>query len=412
MARARQMPRCLGSRPQRHGEALPAALATAAAAAAVSVALASSLGGRSGAAFVSAPPGALRQSEDGPRGPRGQAPSAADARAGGAAEAGPVEPISAWRGSVGGALLAAAAGAGTAAAVRQRAREEASSGAHPARGGRSGSPLGRRALPNEVDWAGSNTGWNDIEKKSFTDVNWLNEHGVLTICALTLFLYQAVRIASHSPPSEQEVWATTAIYLPWMFLCWRDTDQLESHYRVTFYASTGWGFMSLASLISCVYQDKAPDFAFGVLVAGNIVFLASCAYFYIYHWSRMFRHVMQNRFRPLWMPGLFGLMCLHGLTIADFAKRVDDAGWWKIVCTIYPDEWWWVADVRIIELFVTAAALWLIILHIQGVFTGMKNAALVVIGTIFLPVGIMALESTWLRASAWQHYLMVGPKYW
>merc|ERR1711862_55322 len=101
-----------------------------------------------------------------------------------------------------------------------------------------------------------------------------------------------------------------------------------------------------------------------------------------------------------------------GLTILDFAKRVDDAGWWKTVCQIYPGEWWWVADVRLIELFVTAAALLLIILHIQGVFTGMRNAAVVVAGTIVSPLLVMLLESTWLRASAWQHYFMVGPKYW
>jgi hypothetical protein len=105
-------------------------------------------------------------------------------------------------------------------------------------------------------------------------------------------------------------------------------------------------------------------------------------------------------------------MCLHALTIADFGKRIDDGKWWKTVCTVYPDEWWWVADVRIIELFVTAAALWLIILHIQGVFTGMKNAAIVVGGTIVLPLLVMAAESSTLRASAWQHYLMLGPKHW
>merc|ERR1712060_833397 len=105
-------------------------------------------------------------------------------------------------------------------------------------------------------------------------------------------------------------------------------------------------------------------------------------------------------------------MGLHALTPLDFAKRLDDPGWWKVVCQIYPDEWWWVADVRIIELFVTAAALWLIILHIEGVFTGMKNAAVVVVCTIFLPLGIMVWESTWLKSSAWQLFFMVGPKYW
>jgi len=273
------------------------------------------------------------------------------------------------------------------------------------------SPSTRRATP-QTDWLGTSTGWDDIKQKSLQEVDWLNVHGVLTMCALLLIVYQSVRIGFHQSPSIPEVWITTAIYLPWIYFCWRDTEKLENHYRVTFYASCGWAFMSLASLHSVVYQDKFPGLSFNILALGNIVFFASCVYFYGYHWTRMWRHYTQNRFRPLWIPGLFGLMCLHGLTVADFAKRIDDPGWWKVVCTIYDDEWWWVADVRCIELFVTAAALWLIILHIQGVFTGMKNAALVVIGTIFLPLVIMVLESTWLKASAWQHYLMVGPKYW
>jgi len=269
----------------------------------------------------------------------------------------------------------------------------------------------RRAMP-QPDWLGRNTGWSDIKEKSVLDLDWRNVHGAFTVCSLALFFYQFVRIVAHQPPSVAEAWVTTAVYLPWTFFCWRDTQLLENHYRVTFYASCGWAIMSVASLLSCVYQKEAPELAFGVLAAGNAVFAVSCVYFYGYHWTRMWRHFQQNRFRPLWIPGLFVLMCLHLLTVWDFAKRIDDMGWWKTVCNIYPDEWWWVADVRIIELFVTAAALWLILLHIQGVFTGMKNAAVVVSATIFAPLGVMGLESTWLRASAWQHYFMVGPKYW
>lgn len=298
--------------------------------------------------------------------------------------------------------------------TREAAAEKAdveSSGSTTAAMSAAGGLNPRWSVP-QVDWAGSSTGWGSIEAKSLLEIDWLNVHGILTLSSLMLFLAQSVRIAAHQSPSLLEVWITTAIYLPWIYLCWRDTEKLENHYRVTFYASCGWGFMSLASLHSVLYQDKFPDLSFGILAVGNLVFAVSCAYFYTYHWTRMWRHYQENRFRPLWIPGLLGLMLLHSLTIADFAKRLDDAGWWKTVCLIYPDEWWWVADVRIIELFVTAAALWLIVLHIQGVFTGMKNAAIVVIGTIFLPLIVMVLESTWLRASAWQHYLMVGPKYW
>lgn len=301
-------------------------------------------------------------------------------------------------GLVGMALaLAASARLGTAASGRETARTKRA--------------VARSAIP-QVDWLGTSTPWGAMEEKPLSKLDWRNVHGIFTIMSIVLFVFQIGRIALHQAPSIPEVWITTAVYLPWTALCWRDTAKLEEHYRVTFYASCGWALMSLASLHSVVYQDKYPELAFQILVAGNVVFGVACAYFYGYHWSRMWRHFQQNRFRPLWIPGLVGLMALHGLTIADFVKRLDDPGWWKTVCQIYSDEWWWVADVRIIELFVTAAALWLIILHIQGVFTGMKNAALVVSGTIFTPVVVMVLESTWLRASAWQHYLMVGPKYW
>lgn len=323
---------------------------------------------------------------------------------GAGAGAGPSGPTAA---AVGALLLSVAAGGGAASAARQRSREAATPSAADGRA----SLAARRAAP-KVDWVGSATGWDEIKERPLSEVNWLNVHGVFTVLCAALFLYQMVRIASHQAPSMPEVWFTTGVYLPWIYFCWRDTEQLENHYRVTFYASCGWGIMSLASLHSVMYQEKFPELAFGILAAGNAVFAASCAYFYGYHWTRMWRHYQQNRFRPLWIPGLLGLMLLHFLTVWDFLKRLDDGGWWKTVCTIYPDEWWWVADVRIIELFVTAAALWLIILHIQGVFTGMKNAALVVVGTIFTPLLVMVLESTWLRASAWQHYMMVGPKYW
>lgn len=308
--------------------------------------------------------------------------------------------------------LSAACTAGGTVAAKQLSKEGSSSrfGSESVSTSSRGLPP-LRALP-QVDWAGTRTEWGDIPSKSIWDVDWLSVHGVLSISAIILFIAQSIRIGVHMQPTALEAWITTAIYLPWIYFCWRDTEQLENHYRVTFYASCGWGVMSLASLHSVILQKQFPDVALGILILGNLVFAASCVYFYSYHWGRMWRHYQQNRFRPLWIPGLLGLMLLHGLTIADFAKRLDDSGWWNTVCQIYPDEWWWVADVRIIELFVTAAALWLIILHIQGVFTGMKNAAVVVVGTILIPLLVMVWESTWLQASAWQHYLMVGPKYW
>eukprot|EP00435_Cladocopium_sp_Y103_P050494 s1418_g15.t1 len=238
-----------------------------------------------------------------------------------------------------------------------------------------------KAVP-EVDWTGSATGWSGIRQKSILDVEWRNIHGVMTVSSIILFAAQISRILAHQAPTELEVWLTAMVYIPWIFFCWRDSEQLENHYAVTFYASCGWAFMSLSSLFSVLYQEKYPDFALGILLFGNFVFALACLYFYGYHWTRMWRHFTQNRFRPLWIPGLLGLMCLHLLTPLDLMKRLDDPGWWKTVCSVYNDEWWWVADVRIIELFVTAAALLLIILHIQGVFTGMKNAAVVALALV------------------------------
>lgn len=306
-------------------------------------------------------------------------------------------------------LAAAAVGVGAAAARQQLRRPDTASEGGATRSQRHSTQL---QASRKLDWLGTSTGWDDMEDKPLTELDWKNVHGLFAICSALLFLGQCVRIALHQEPTIIEAWVATAIYLPWCAVGWRDTAKLESHYQVTFYASCGWAIMSLASLHSMFLQDKQPELAFGILCGGNLVFLASCVYFYGYHWSRMWRHYQQNRFRPLWIPGLVGLMALHGLTVADFAKRLDDGGWWKIVCQVYPDEWWWVADVRVIELFVTAAALWLIILHIKGVFTGMKNAIVVVTATIFAPLAVMVWESYFLRASAWQHYLMVGPKYW
>eukprot|EP00913_Durusdinium_trenchii_P024457 g22960.t1 len=190
----------------------------------------------------------------------------------------------------------------------------------------------------EVDWTGSATGWGRIRQKSILDVDWLNIHGVMTLSAVVLFVAQISRILAHQKPTELEVWLTAMVYLPWIYFCWRDSEQLENHYAVTFYASCGWAVMSLSSLFSVLYQDKYPDFAFGVLLFGNAIFAVACLYFYSYHWTRMWRHFTQNRFRPLWIPGLLGLMCLHLLTPLDLMKRLDDPGWWKTVCQVYNDE--------------------------------------------------------------------------
>jgi len=92
-------------------------------------------------------------------------------------------------------------------------------------------------------------------------------------------------------------------------------------------------------------------------------------------------------------------------------KMLDDPGWLPTIIKIYSDEWRWIADTRLLELYLTAAALFLVILHLKGVLTGTKNAAAVFLGTVILPTAALFMETYTLDASAWQHFFMVGPKY-
>uniref|UniRef100_A0A7S2QBW9 Uncharacterized protein n=1 Tax=Zooxanthella nutricula TaxID=1333877 RepID=A0A7S2QBW9_9DINO len=121
---------------------------------------------------------------------------------------------------------------------------------------------------------------------------------------------------------------------------------------------------------------------------------------------------MQGRFRPWFAAGLASLTAVHGLTIGHVLKVLDDPGWWKTVAFIYPDEWRWLADTRLVEMYLTAAALFLVILHLRGVLTGTKNAAVVFLGTVILPTAALMLETYAIKACAWEHFYMVGPKHW
>merc|ERR1719436_729627 len=145
--------------------------------------------------------------------------------------------------------------------------------------------------------------------------------------------------------------------------------------------------------------------------AASLVYLASCAYFYTYHWGRQIRHVIEGRFRPWFAAGLASLTAVHGLTVGHVLKVLDDPGWWKTVAHIYDDEWQWLADTRLLELYLTAAALFLVILHLKGVLTGTKNATVLFLGTVIIPTAALFLETFNLKACAWEHYFMVGPKY-
>jgi len=103
---------------------------------------------------------------------------------------------------------------------------------------------------------------------------------------------------------------------------------------------------------------------------------------------------------------------VHLLSVVHIFKVLDDPLWWPTVAAVYPTEWHFVADIRVAELFLIAAALFLVICHVRGVMTGARNAALVFAGTVFAPTAALLLEVAPLNASAWQHYFMLGPKHW
>lgn len=258
-----------------------------------------------------------------------------------------------------------------------------------------------------------NPDWLSIEERSFGDLQWRHPQTVWAGAACALWAFEVYRFLHLMPPSGLEVCVAGLVYAGLYASRYQEVERLPKHYRVTFYASCGWAFYSFASLVHVMAGSSSgagPAEAFHA--AGCAVFLGSCLFFYAYHWGRMWRHWCEDRFRPWFAFGIAGLTAVHLLSVGHIFKVLDDPRWWPTVAAIYPDEWHFVADIRLAELFLTAAALFLVICHLRGVLTGTKNAAVVFAGTVFLPAAALVFESWFLQASAWQHYLMNGPKYW
>jgi len=262
-----------------------------------------------------------------------------------------------------------------------------------------------------------NPTWLNIEEQPISSLVWLHPQSAWAGAATALYAFDMVRILLLIPPTAVEAFAVPLIYFGLYGSRYQEIPKLEPHYQVSFIASCGWTFYAWASLVHAMAcsphgNSMLPlSIAEPLHTAACMVYLASCLYFYSYHWGRQARHVLEGRFRPWFALGLASLTAVHSLTVGHIWKMLDDPGWFSTVAHIYPDQWQWIADTRLLELYLTAAALFLVILHLRGVLTGTKNAAIVFLGTVILPTGALFLETYSIDAVAWQHYFMVGPKY-
>lgn len=264
--------------------------------------------------------------------------------------------------------------------------------------------------------ASYNPQWAAVENHEIQSLRWQHQQSFWAAAATAFYTFDMVRFIALVPPTAVEVLAVTLIYIGLYGSRTNEVPNLDKHYQISFYASIGWTFYALTSLVHAFSYspepilDKAP--AECLHTFGAVVYLASCLYFYSYHWGRQIRHLQEGRFRPLFAGGLASLTFVHGLTVGHIFKMFDDAGWYETVNFIYPDQWHWIADTRLAELYLTALALFLVILHLRGVFTGTRNAVWVFLGTVIVPTAALFYETFHLNAVAWNHYWMVGPKYW
>jgi hypothetical protein len=286
-------------------------------------------------------------------------------------------------------------------------------------GGAVGRPAGAKAAEFQNLDAQYNSAWLDIEEKSVESMNWANPQTVFAIGASALYAFDVWRIGHLIPPTGQEAVLAGLLYLGLYASRYQDVRKLDVHYQVSFYASCGWTFYAFASLVHAM--SYSPDAAQHVLSQQDAdafhggaaaIYLGSCAYFYAYHWGRQWRHLMENRIRPMFVVGLGSLTFAHGLTVGHILKCLDDPKWFGTVAKIYPDEWQWMADTRLVELYLTAFALFLVICHLRGVLTGTANAAVVFLGTVIVPTALLFGETFFIKACAWEHYFMWGPKHW
>lgn len=226
-------------------------------------------------------------------------------------------------------------------------------------------------------------------------LDWPNLHGIACGASGVLFLLELVRFIAGQPPSDAECYVAAVIYAAIYASRFSGIRGLAPHFRVTFYATTGWTVYYIAHLLAATSPEL---FAHSVYPTG-IVFLASTIYFYKHWLERMYRHYVEDRFRPYYLPGLLGLMYFHGLDIVDMFNQWFDPNYWVHVPMTLPDQAWTIQDVRLTGLFMSSMALFMITLHNKGVLTGGQNTLITVLFTIFVPAFFLTGTHATLQAS-------------
>lgn len=226
-------------------------------------------------------------------------------------------------------------------------------------------------------------------------LDWPNVHGISCGASGVLFLYELVRFCLGQAPSDLECYAAALIYAVIYASRFDGIRTLAPHFRVTFYATTGWCIYYIAHLLAAT---NPAIFSHWVYPTG-VVFLASSIYFYKHWIERMYRHFVEDRFRPYYVPGLVGLMYFHWLDTVDMMNQWLDPQYWEHAVVDLPDQAWTIADVRLTGLFMSSMALFMITLHNKGVLTGGKNTLITVLFTIFVPALFLTGTHATLQAS-------------
>eukprot|EP00929_Paragymnodinium_shiwhaense_P018508 TRINITY_DN12931_c0_g1_i1.p1 TRINITY_DN12931_c0_g1~~TRINITY_DN12931_c0_g1_i1.p1 ORF type:complete len:422 (+),score=76.62 TRINITY_DN12931_c0_g1_i1:135-1400(+) len=236
----------------------------------------------------------------------------------------------------------------------------------------------------------------DVSLRGIDTLAWQNLHGYATMAGTLLFVAELCRFVAGKPPSDVECYTAAALYSVIYATRFHDIRQkLEPHFRVTFYATTGWCIYYIAHLLAATNPH-----VFGNLIySTGIIFTASSIYFYKHWIERMWRHFMQDRFRPYYVPGLAGLMYFHALDFIDMMNQWLDPNYWTDVVHDLPDQVWTIQDVRLTGLFMSSAALFCITMHNKGVLTGGRNTLLTVLFTIFVPAFFLTGTHMTLQAS-------------
>jgi len=230
---------------------------------------------------------------------------------------------------------------------------------------------------------------------SVEKLDWSNLHGASCGVSGLLFAFELVRFCIGLPPSDIECYIAAAVYMVIYATRFESIRTLPAHFRVTFYATTGWTIYYIAHLLAATN----PHIFSHLVYSTGIVFLASTIFFYKHWLERMYRHYVEDRFRPYYVPGLVGLMYFHMLDIVDMFNQWLDPLYWDHVVRTLPDQAWTIQDVRLTGLFMSSAALFMITLHNKGVLTGGRNTLITVLFTIFVPAFFLAGTHATLQAS-------------